>query len=175
LDYHFQNRTGGNDIHLIFTIRSPRIFAVTTTTSLSTFNTQTLCYSQSDPTVPLTVCAARRKRMISTRHSNIDDENDGTDGEINPSNTEEEDYDYGLESSLQDEVIMRNGKFINYWITKTLTSTTTSYSATGTLGGIQCTPLGFTNFQCPNNGGKEIVCNLDLYDYDYDLYYDLCL
>ena len=85
-------------LHIIiqFHIRSPRIFAVTTTTSLSTFNTQTLCYSQSDPAVPLTACAARRKRMLSARRSNIDNDNDGVDGEINPSNTEEEDYDYGL-------------------------------------------------------------------------------
>ena len=78
-----------------FIVRAPRVFAVTTTTSLSTFNTQTLCYSQSDPTVPLTACAARRKRMLNARRSNIDNTNDSLDGEINPSNTEE-DYDYGL-------------------------------------------------------------------------------
>ena len=38
-------------LHIIiqFHIRSPRIFAVTTTTSLSTFNTQTLCYSLRRP------------------------------------------------------------------------------------------------------------------------------
>merc|ERR1711893_512913 len=42
--------------------REPRIFAVTTTTSVSSFSTQTLCYSISDATKPLTACAAKRRR-----------------------------------------------------------------------------------------------------------------
>ena len=57
-----------------------------------------------------------------------------------------------LDSSQQSEVIERSGKFINYWITTTLTNTTTSYTATLTIGGVQCTPNGFTNIQCPGNG-----------------------
>ena len=38
------------------------MFAVTTTTSISSLSTQTLCYSFSDATKPLSACAAKRKR-----------------------------------------------------------------------------------------------------------------
>ena len=38
------------------------MFAVTTTTSISSLSTQTLCYSFSDATKALSACAARRKR-----------------------------------------------------------------------------------------------------------------
>ena len=94
--------TGDNWLLLIITYqilnyasRDPRIFAVTTTTSLSTVNTQSLCYSASDAGVPLSACAARRKRMLNlrARKSSIDNDNEDANVQINPSNSEmEEDY-----------------------------------------------------------------------------------
>ena len=102
--------TGENWLLLIITYqilnyasRDPRIFAVTTTTSLSTVNTQSLCYSVSDATVPLSACAARRKRMLnhSARKSSIDNDNEDADADdqINPSNSETEDDYFELGNS----------------------------------------------------------------------------
>ena len=42
----------------------------------------------------------------------------------------------------------RKGKFLLYWKTTTLTSTTTSFSSTTTLGTLECTPSGFTLSLC---------------------------
>merc|ERR1719422_3081983 len=113
------------------------LFAVTTTTSISSLSTQTLCYSFSDATKPLSACAARRKRRSNKSPIGSADGKDIESGMI-------------LDSSREEMV--RNGKFISYWITTTLTSTSTIYTATGTIGGVQCTPNGFTYANCPGNG-----------------------
>ena len=45
----------------------------------------------------------------------------------------------------------RDGRFVNavlYWMTTTLTSTSTSYTATTTLASIHCTPSGFAVSNC---------------------------
>merc|ERR1712018_257268 len=93
--------------------REPRIFAVTTTTSVSSFSTQTLCYSISDATKPLSACAAKRKRRSNKNPIGF---------EIRKSNDEEifiapsladvdhknEDYEMILDSS-QEDAMVRNG------------------------------------------------------------------
>merc|ERR1719471_1597847 len=129
------------------------LFAVTTTTSISSLSTQTLCYSFSDATKPLSACAAKRRSNKSPIGSAegkavIDEEL-----LISPSQTDAgKDIDSGMILDSSKEEMVRNGKFISYWITTTLTSTSTIYTATGTLGGIQCTPNGFTYANCPGNG-----------------------
>ena len=42
----------------------------------------------------------------------------------------------------------RKGKFLLYWKTSTLTSTSTSYTATWSIGTIDCTPTGFSLNAC---------------------------
>ena len=42
----------------------------------------------------------------------------------------------------------RKGKFLLYWKTTTLTSTSTSYTVTYSLGTLECTPSGFTLSAC---------------------------
>ena len=46
----------------------------------------------------------------------------------------------------------REAKFFNYWMTTTITTTYTSYTATSSVGSVVCTPLGYTNANCPANG-----------------------
>lgn len=91
---------------------------MTTTSSTSTFSTASLCYVMSAAATPLLTCK-RRKRSF-------DKGEIAGDEEVMPSSVSsalprEED-------GLADEDIeggMRNGKFVNYWITTTVTSTTT--------------------------------------------------
>ena len=96
---------------------------MTTTSSTSTFSTASLCYVMSAAATPLLTCK-RRKR--SSRKRSFDISEIAGDEEVMPSSVSsalprEED-------GLADEDIeggMRNGKFVNYWITTTVTSTTT--------------------------------------------------
>merc|ERR1712226_1721176 len=117
--------------------RTGKIFYVTTTSSISTVNSVEFCYVLSDPAAPLITCARRRRRMLSEAPTNVQTE------EISPSISE-------IDSS-QEDLEKRHGRFVNYWITTTFTSTTTSYTATSTLKSIYCTPNGFTYNNCPGD------------------------
>lgn len=46
----------------------------------------------------------------------------------------------------------RAAKFLNYWMTRTVTSTFTTFTATSSVGSLYCTPIGNTDIACPNNG-----------------------
>ena len=65
---------------------------------------------------------------------------------------EDESHDDLVESGQAE--YEREGKFLLYWKTTTTTSTFTSYTATTTLGALECTPSGFGVSQCPSNGKK---------------------
>ena len=71
-----------------------------------------------------------------------DQPSDAPSEEIRPSVSD-------IESSQEDMEDTRQGRFVNYWITTTFTSTTTSFTSTGTLGSILCTPIGYTFNNCP--------------------------
>ena len=61
---------------------------------------------------------------------------------------EGEDEDDAIESSQNKANPDRQGKFLLYWMTTTLTSTTTSYTATSTLASLECTPTSWSLSQC---------------------------
>merc|ERR1711953_892471 len=117
--------------------RAGRIFYVTTTTSRSTFNTRSFCHFLSVTDTAITTCAARKRRMLRLN----DQPSDVPSEKIMPSVSD-------IESS-QEDLEDRQGRFVNYWITTTFTSTTTSFTSTGTLGSILCTPIGYTFNNCP--------------------------
>ena len=119
----------------ICSCRTGKIFYVTTTTSISTVNSVEFCYVLSAPATPLITCARRRRRMLSEASSDVQTE------DISPSASD-------IESS-QEDMEERHGRFVNYWITTTFTSTTTSFTSTGTIGSILCTPIGYTFNNCP--------------------------
>ena len=121
----------------ICSCRTGKIFYVTTTTSISTVNSVEFCYVLSAPATPLITCARRRRRMLSEASSDVQTE------DISPSASD-------IESS-QEDMEERHGRFVNYWITTTFTSTKTAYTATSTLKSIYCTPNGFTYNNCPGD------------------------
>lgn len=51
-----------------------------------------------------------------------------------------------VDSGMNDAA--RKGKFLLYWKTTTLTSTSTSYTITYSIGTLECTPSGFTLSAC---------------------------
>merc|ERR1711997_307312 len=112
--------------------RAGRIFYVTTTTSVSTVNTVSFCHFLSATDTALVTCAARKRRMLRLN----DQPSDAPSEEIRPSVSD-------IESS-QEDVEERHGRFVNYW-----TTTTTSFTSTGTIGSILCTPIGYTYNNCP--------------------------
>merc|ERR1712113_386387 len=116
--------------------RAGRIFYVTTTTSLSTVNTISSCHMLSVTNTVMGTCAARKRRQFSFNDKPF---NNPTE-EISPSALD-------IESSQKD-MDQRQGRFVNYWITTTFT-TTTSYTPTSTLASIICTPVGYSFANCP--------------------------
>merc|ERR1719427_1755007 len=69
------------------------------------------------------------------------------------SSSERDDEESNLIESGKKEY-EREGKFLLYWKTTTTTSTFTTYTATTTLGALECTPSSFGISQCPSNGKK---------------------
>ena len=55
-------------------------------------------------------------------------------------------------SGKEMEMDEREAKFLNYWMTTTVTWTYTSFTATSTIGSVYCTPIGMTEIMCPGNG-----------------------
>ena len=56
------------------------------------------------------------------------------------------------EVSSSKEIDEREAKFLNYWMTTTVISTFTSFTATSSLASLVCTPDGYTDSGCPGNG-----------------------
>merc|ERR1719384_1620981 len=125
--------------------RNGKIFYVSTTTSFSSVTTATYCYVPSAVATPLLTCKKKRRSLwqsalpagkgiapSSSRHSSDEDM------------PIVEDPNENIGSGVRD------GKFANYWITTTVTT----YSTTGTLGSIVCTPQGWPYSACSGAGKK---------------------
>ena len=54
--------------------------------------------------------------------------------------------DTEVQSSQSDR--LREGRFLLYWATTTLTSTSTTYTGTSTIASLECTPPSFTISSC---------------------------
>ena len=64
---------------------------------------------------------------------------------------DEETEDAVLNSGIQkenDEGRRRDARFLLYWATSTVTSTTTSYTSTSTLATLECTPTSYSLSVC---------------------------
>merc|ERR1712102_3084 len=126
--------------------RKGRFFFVSTSTSTSTFTTTTRCYVKASSIVACT----RKKRAI------VDDADDKP-VLIEPENVrvhrdiDEETEDAILNSGIQEddeESRRRDARFLLYWATSTVTSTTTSYTSTSTLATLECTPTSYSLSIC---------------------------
>merc|ERR1711942_137205 len=104
--------------------RKPRLFLVSTSSTTMTMKTASVCYVPKE-TPPVKVCDGRRKRAIQ-------EVEDLEDKMVEPSRS-------GLETNFESSND-RMGRFFLYWITTTSISTTTTYTATYSVTGVECTP-----------------------------------
>merc|ERR1712066_302866 len=122
--------------------RSGRILWVTTTSTTTTVSTTDLCWKAG---TTIAACTGRKRRALLTRLELDDDD-------VNPTRTEALDDHEKLENdeeleSSQNEA-ERQGKFLLYWRTTSLTSTTTTYTGTSTIASLECTPSNFAVRSC---------------------------
>merc|ERR1711892_302287 len=135
--------------------RHPRLFLVSSSSTTSTLSTTTLCYSTVASGFTTTACG-RKKRAIYTDPVTGEQGGLALDELINPQEP------ISSEVTKKDEELIesgkkeyeREGKFLLYWMTTTTTSIFTTYTATTTLGALECTPSSFGISQCPSNGKK---------------------
>merc|ERR1712109_253649 len=119
--------------------RKPKVYLISTTTSTSTLSTTSICFIMFATTNGLYTCSKKKRSLPLIGDEPIDEIEDVV------ANNEV--------ISSQDELDQeREAKFFNYWMTTTITTTYTSYTATSSVGSVVCTPLGYTNQNCPNNG-----------------------
>merc|ERR1712079_630460 len=133
--------------------RKAKLFFISTSSTTSTVSTTTLCYATN-----ANAACGRKKRNIENVRSVFDSSEIAKKAEspVEASATQwaekdEEDIlaeEFEREENLLDSGLIdasgndRKGKFLLYWKTTTLTSTTT------TLGTLECTPSGFTLSLC---------------------------
>merc|ERR1711953_638073 len=107
--------------------RKPRLFFVSTISTTTTLQTQSICYVTSGTTI--TTCTGRKRRSIKI---------DGAQhADVKPSQLNQE-----VEFSQKDAEKQRDGRFLLYWITTTSISTSTYYTTTVSISAIECTTSG---------------------------------
>ena len=105
--------------------RKPRLFFVSTSSTTTTLQTQSICYVTSGTTI--TTCTGRKRRSIK-----IDVAQHAAD--VKPSQLNQK-----VQSSQKEAEKHREGRFLLYWITTTSISTSTSYTTTISVSAIECT------------------------------------
>ena len=107
--------------------RKPRLFFVSTSSTTTTLQTQSICYVTSGTTI--TTCTGRKRRSIKI---------DGAQhADVKPSQLNQE-----VQSSQKEAKKDREGRFLLYWITTTSISTSTSYTTTISVSAVECTTSG---------------------------------
>merc|ERR550539_331841 len=124
--------------------RRPKLFFISTSSTTSTLKTLSVCYTTN---AALSACG-RKKRALILEGGPVEE----AEEEMAPTKTqrlEDEIEEDGpkiegeeIVSSKDDEA-ERDGKFLLYWKTTTLTSTSTTYTVTHSLKKLECTPSGF--------------------------------
>ena len=106
--------------------RKPKLFFVSTSSTTSTLQTQSICYVTSGTP---TTCTGRRRRSIDRDGAQL--------ALVKPSQLNQE-----VQPSQYEGKLDREGRFLLYWITTTSISTSTSYTTTISLSAIECTTSG---------------------------------
>merc|ERR1712066_980202 len=124
------------------------LFYVSSATTTTTISTQTVCYhvlSTATTNVPdPTLCSKRRRREILGEGKVIEaTQSKKSGGEAKLESEENE-----LKSSNNQFDDDRQGKFLNYWMTRTVTTTAYSYTVTSKMASLACTPQGFPYLRC---------------------------
>merc|ERR1712156_64750 len=107
----------------------------------SSVSTSTVCFVSA--TTGFTTCKKRKRRNI------LEDALDNQKVDIQPDSPSDKETDAEIESGAEDSAdSRRDGRFLLYWLTTTSTSTTTIFTATGTIATLACTPAGYTVSAC---------------------------
>merc|ERR1712154_234164 len=122
--------------------RQPKLFFVSSSSTTSSFSTSTVCFVST--ATGFTTCKKRKRRNILAdaieNYEKVD---------IQPDSPFDKVSDAELESGSEDPATSRrDGRFLLYWLTTTSTSTTTIFTATGTIATLACTPAGYTLSAC---------------------------
>merc|ERR1712131_165480 len=115
--------------------RKPKLFFVSTSSTTSTISTRTLCYTTN---AALGTCGRKKRAIVDIKE---------LEGDIAPAPIQKVDVEED-NMEIEDDLVTgginedsdRNGKFLLYWMTTTLTSTTPSFTVTQTLSVLDCTP-----------------------------------
>merc|ERR1711894_850129 len=110
--------------------RKPKLFFVSSSSTVTTIQTSTFCYVTASPAAPtgLTTCRKKRRSILKEADDFL------PEFEPEPSKTSD------VEPSMDESVSERQGKFLLYWLTTTSTSTATSFTKTQTIQSVYCTP-----------------------------------
>merc|ERR1712014_104298 len=120
--------------------RQPKLFFVSSSSTTSSFSTSTVCFVST--ATGFTTCKKRKRRNILADAIADEEVNIQPDSPM-----EKEETDTEIESGAEDvETSRRDGRFLLYWLTTT--STTTIFTATGTIATLACTPAGYTLSAC---------------------------
>ena len=118
-------------------------------------STYSVCFVQFATGDSLLTCG-KKKRSIPAIDNAASDLSDSDQVVPNPVAKVEESFselsdiaDVTSSKEIDDE---REGKFLNYWMTKTVTWTYTSFTATSSIASVYCTPASWTDSNCPANG-----------------------
>ena len=125
--------------------REGKVWYISTTTTSTTVSTTTLCMQLAAITDLVPPCTGKKKK----RSYFFDENPTFTDEVIDPSFFAKDEEDFKLDSGVVD---MREGKFLNPWMTITTTNTRTTYTATSTIATVVCTPDGWSIRMCNLSG-----------------------
>merc|ERR1712154_276564 len=105
-------------------------------------STSTVCFVST--ATGFTTCKKRKRRNILADAIENDEKVD-----IQPDSPFGKGSNAELESRSEDPATSRrDGRFLLYWLTTTSTSTTTIFTATGTIATLACAPAGYTLSAC---------------------------
>merc|ERR1712154_569432 len=119
--------------------RNPKIFLVSTTTSTSTYSAMSVCWIQFSTVNGIITCSKKRRSINFLEDMGVRP----AEGPIAPHPALKND---------EDDIDDRELRQLNYWMTRVVTTTYTTFTATSSIGSLYCTPLGYTNVPCPANG-----------------------
>merc|ERR1712115_237545 len=132
--------------------REPKLFYVSTSTSTTTLTTSSICHIIFSTALGVQTCVKKKRSInfledlpIEPTKYNLEDVAPSPSSEALGEN-EPDDLLSGIEGDG------RPARFLNYWMTRVVTSTFTTYTSTSSLGSLYCTPIGYTDIACPNNG-----------------------
>merc|ERR1712014_417598 len=122
--------------------RQPKLLFVSSSSTTSSFSTSTVCFVST--ATGFTTCKKRKRRNI------LEDAiENGKVMDIQPDSPFDKESEDEIESGAEDPAASRrDGRFLLYWLTTTSTSTTTIFTATGTIATLACTPAGYTLSAC---------------------------